>query len=189
MDADELKRYLRERSTEIGNCWDWLGATQGPYRMPVMNVGGAVVSVRRYIARTMGLLLEERRVATFSCGNRQCVNPRHVVVMSRAELQARTGSQAALHINPVRSHRLAQSARRHSKLSPEQVAEIRATEGVSQCALGAKYGVSQATISDVRREQTWRDLQVPWSHSLRVLLPSPAPLPERPPEPRRKPRS
>lgn len=188
MDTNELKSFLRARSADIGNCWEWQGATQGPYRMPVMNVRGTVTSVRRHIARTLGLQLEDRSVATMSCGNRLCVNPRHVVVMSRAELQARTGRQMALHANHVRSCKLARSARRHSKLSAEQVIAIRAAEGVSQSALGARHGVSQATISAVRRDKIWKDQGEAWSHSLRTLLPSPSYAPERPPEPRRKPK-
>jgi DNA-binding transcriptional regulator YiaG len=166
MNASELNAYLRERIEEVGHCWEWQRALQGRYRMPVMNFGGSVVSVRRHVARTLGLYVPEHSVVTTSCGNPLCVNPRHVMVTSRAELQARTGAAAASSLKQLLAHKMALRSRGQVRLSAEQVAEIRAAEGISQRELAALYGVSQATVSAIRRGRTWKDHSNPWVRML-----------------------
>lgn len=78
------------------------------------------------------------------CRNRACVNPEHLEVVTR-RTNARRGSNTIL--------------------TAEQVAEIRAyMPGVhkyGRAALAAKYGVSEATIKDIRTGRTWQDESVP----------------------------
>lgn len=55
-------------------------------------------------------------------------------------------------------HGTASIGERHgrSKLSSDDVAEIRSSRGVGQQYLSDKYGVHQTTISDIKRGWTWK---------------------------------
>lgn len=43
-----------------------------------------------------------------------------------------------------------------AKLTPEQVAAIRAARGVTQARLAAEHGVSQSTVSTILNNRRWR---------------------------------
>jgi hypothetical protein len=74
--------------------------------------------------------------ARHTCDNKPCVNPRHII----------EGTQ-------VQNMQDAVDRRRYRrKLTDEQVAEIRASDEY-QAVLGARYGVSQAHISRIKRWQ------------------------------------
>lgn len=79
------------------------------------------------------------------CHNRACCNPKHLSWKSNQENQMdkwRDGTMQAL----------------NTKLSPEQVSEIReryAAGGVTQKALAAEYGIVQNGISSIVRHQTY----------------------------------
>lgn len=49
-----------------------------------------------------------------------------------------------------------------AKLTEEQVRAVksRLTDGAPQCAIAREHGVSQATVSAIHTERTWR--HVPW---------------------------
>lgn len=88
--------------------------------------------------------------ATHSCGNGKggCVNPRHLKwgTRSRNQLDRR------FHGTKSRGHRGASR-----KLTPENVAEIRALKGLeTQRAIAAKFGVSDATIRDIYSGKSWK---------------------------------
>lgn len=46
-----------------------------------------------------------------------------------------------------------------TKLTPEDVAEIRTTEGVTFVALAVKYGVGPSAIADIIHYRSWKHLQ------------------------------
>lgn len=150
---------VRALSDEVGECWDWRGALQRGGCTPTMRMGSGTIAVRRALAIEMGLSLQ-RRVATVGCGNRLCVRPEHVQTISRAKLQKRIASDLQLH--PTRARKLAEKARQSGKLNETQVAEIRAAEGLTQRQLAAQYGISQATVSSIRRGEKWKDYRNPW---------------------------
>lgn len=58
--------------------------------------------------------------------------------------------------SPLRMKKLADKARENSKLNSELAAEIRDAEG-TQREIAARFGISQATVSVIKRGKTWRD--------------------------------
>lgn len=156
-----LEQYLRERSDEVGDCWEWNRAVQTSSGCPVMRYEGKAQAVRRVIAVELGMALDGR-LAAVKCANAKCVNPAHVVVLTRKQLQQRTAKLTHLHANPARCRKLAAKARQTGKLTEEQVAEIRAIEGMKQRDIAALYGVTQATVSAIRRGVKWKDYGNPW---------------------------
>jgi hypothetical protein len=83
--------------------------------------------------------------AAHSCGNTECVNPRHLSWKTPAENQL-----------DRRDHGTTMGGRRH-KLTPEQVAEIRAAAGTEPRArTAARYGVTGVTVRHIQNGNTWK---------------------------------
>ncbi len=161
-----LLEYLRARTEEVGECWEWTGAMQNATSTPVMRYQGAAQPVRRVIAAELGMPAKGR-MATVRCCNSLCVNPEHVVLLTRKQLQQRTARLTQPQTNELRSRKMAQAARRNGKLTEAQVAEIRALDGLTQRQIAARYGIAQATVSAIRRGVKWKDYSNPWLQLLK----------------------
>lgn len=157
----ELLDRVRRLSIEVGDCWEWQGALQWNSPVPVMNYRRKVKPVRRHIAEHLGLPTEGK-LATCNCGNQMCVNPDHVVMVTRKKLQQRIAKDLRHAANPVRMKKLSDKARAIGKLTLEQALEIREAEG-KQREIAARYGVTQATVSAIKRGVTWRDYSNPFA--------------------------
>src|SRR5262245_27707446 len=81
--------------------------------------------------------------ACHACGNRACFNPRHLRWGTRQE----NVDDRARHGTTARGAKL-------SKLSAEQVAEIRASDE-SNTVLAKRYGVNFTTITRIRKRERW----------------------------------
>lgn len=165
---DELIERVRARCEEWGDCWEWSGALQSCGVTPMINYRGRVVSVRRLIAEQQGHDLAGR-VATYGCGNALCVNPEHVVVMTRKKLSKKSSAEQKYHANPVRMKRLSDKARAHSKLNWELVCQIREATG-TQREIAERFGISQATVSVILRGITWREYTNPFAQLIGGLV-------------------
>lgn len=126
-----------------------------------MNYKGKVGPVRRHIVEDRGVPLQGK-LATHSCGNQMCVNPDHVVLISRKRLQARLATETQYQVNTLRRKRLADKARTRSKLTLDLALQIRDAEG-TQRQIAVLFGVSQATVSAIKLGKTWRDYTNPWT--------------------------
>ena len=161
-----MKRGLIERVQrlviEVGDCWEWQGTLQSQSPVPTMNYNNKVGPVRRHLAEHLGLPVEGK-LATCKCGNQMCVNPAHVVVVTRKRLQQRIAKESRHLVNPVRMKKLSDHARAsHAKLTLEQALEIREADG-TQREIAARFGVTQATVSAIKRGKTWRDYSNPFA--------------------------
>jgi hypothetical protein len=104
----------------------------------------------------------QNRLATHSCGNQMCVNPDHVVLITRKRLQVRIAKETRHQVSALRRKRLSDKARKRSKLTLEVALQIRDAEG-TQRQIAAQFGVSQATVSAIKLGKTWRDYNNPFS--------------------------
>jgi hypothetical protein len=163
----ELIDRVREHIEEIGDCWEWTGSMQSSANTPQMQHNKKVGSVRRFLAAEKGLNIEGKLV-TCKCRNELCVNPDHLLVVTRKRLQEMVSKERRYTSNPVRMQKLAIKSRQHGKLTPELAAEIRDADG-SQREIAARYGISQPTVSSIKRGRTWRDYTNPFSQLFRGL--------------------
>lgn len=154
---DTIKKHV----VEEGDCWNWTGALQSCGSVPTMRWHGRVGAVRRFILLDRGVDLG-KRLATYTCGNAECVNPEHIAPATRQRVQVRTVGESRYTSNPMRRKRLADKARLHSKLTLEQALAIRQADG-KQDDIAARFGVSQATVSVIKRGVTWQDYTNPFA--------------------------
>ena len=157
----ELIERIRRHIEEIGDCWEWTGALQPKAPTPVMRFHQRTSQVRRFIAIAQGKKLDSK-VATCKCRNELCVNPDHVVVVTRKRLQELIAQERQYQTNPVRMKKLADKARQRSKLTLELVQQIKDAEG-SQRAIAAQFGITQAAVSSIKRGRTWKEYSNPFA--------------------------
>jgi len=160
----DLVAHVRDRCIEVGDCWEWQGAMQSCGSTPVIRIKQKTTSVRRLLLQAAGVNVHGR-VCTYKCGNELCVNPEHLEAIGRKKLSKRVADSTKYTASVMRKVKLAKKARQRGKLTPELVAEIKQAEG-TQRQIAARYGISQATVSCIRRGATWRDYANPFTQLL-----------------------
>lgn len=116
-----------------------------------IHIEGRITTASREIcARAHGSPINPTDDAAHSCGNGHfgCVNPKHLRWASRAENMA----DKADHGTDPRGQR-----NPSSKLCPKDVDLIRRLKGeVPQRAVCERFSISQATVSQIQNDRTWR---------------------------------
>lgn len=129
---------------DIDECWVWTGAMISGYGQMRAN-GRAVVAHRLSYQLFNGPIPSDRPMILHSCDNRACVNPAH--------LEAGTHTQNMA--DAVARNRFKRGEDvPHAKLTGEQVQAIR-RDPRRQHVIAESYGVSQMTVSRVKRGATW----------------------------------
>ena len=157
---DQLIERIKVRIEEVGDCWEWRGAMQSVAPTPTMRFRDTTMPVRRAIAIVQGKEVEGK-VVTCKCRNELCVNPDHVMVVTRRKLQTLIAKERDYATNPARRKRISDRARVHAKLTPEIAEQIRQAEG-KQRDIAAQFGVTQATVSAIKQGKTWKDYSNPF---------------------------
>jgi predicted XRE-type DNA-binding protein len=162
MISELLEMVYKRCVPDENGCMRWTGAMQSAGRSPVIREGKTAISLRRRMlemsfGRSLGPL-----IATYRCGNRECVKLEHLGAISRSKLQMRNQTEMDAGQRARKSHRIGVKARARAKLSIEIVREIRDADE-PQREIARRFGVSQSTVCSVRRGATWRDLSNPFS--------------------------
>lgn len=155
---------INARCVEVGDCWEWQGAMQACGSTPTVRVKGKTIGVRRLLLQHLGVNVRGK-VCTYKCGNALCVNPEHLEAIGRKKLSRRLVKETNYTAGVLRKVKLAEKARHRSKLTIEIALEIRQAEG-TQREIAARYGVSQATVSCIKRGATWKDYASPFAQLL-----------------------
>lgn len=144
--AKPLIERVKAHAVEVGECWEWKGATQSTSTTPVIRYEGKAVSVMRALAIDAGMRVKGY-VATNSCRNPKCVNPQHVVVVSRSLLNNKVSREQQYQKRPT--YRLAVSkGSKRRKISEADVITIRASSE-STAVLAETYGVTRSHINSI----------------------------------------
>lgn len=146
---------IYERCVEEGDCWMWqAGKSHGS---PAFRFNGQVVLARRYILEQLQKKkLKPGFLAHMRCGNLECVNPAHIIQVTRAELQQLTADRTQYGLSQTRSMKLAQRQQAISSLTWDIVRTIRSMEG-SHRGISKKLGIPLSTVIDIRKHHTWKE--------------------------------
>lgn len=124
--------YIVDEKT---GCWNWcLGLNTSGYAQ-TRHDGRLVLVHRRNYEEKYGPI-PAGMVPDHLCRNRRCVNPDHLEI-----------------VTPLENHRRGASP----KLTPDQVAEIRASSEPHR-VLAKRYGISRSAVSLVKEGKTYRSL-------------------------------
>lgn len=93
--------------------------------------------------------------AAHSCHNQSCVNPRHLSWKTPSQNMLDKRANGTAHLNGGQGWK--------GKLTPEQVAEIRAMKGVKTLAvLSSQFGVTIKTIRSAQNGETYTGKAMDW---------------------------
>lgn len=165
LNDEEIARFHeRVRRSGEDECWPW---TRGTFTSGygAFKAQGRTMKSHRvayYLANKVdpvGCLVCHR------CDNPICCNPSHLFLGTWAENMAdrdqkRRTSRGPSHMAHIAPDRLPHGIEHHnSKMTPESVIELRslyAAGGISQEALGHRFGIDQTVVSRIVRRKTWR---------------------------------
>lgn len=142
----ELFKRLVRRQTD--GCIEWPRALRNGYGTVNVNRSRVYVHILA-CTHAHGDRPTPTHEAAHSCGNKACMNPRHLRWATRAENEA----DKLAHGTHNRGERQGRS-----KLSERDVRQIRSeygAPGVSFATLAARYGVSRSAIQGVISRRAW----------------------------------
>lgn len=158
--------YIHDKAERVGNCLFWLGSKDS-YGVPLMRKPGArnFSPVRRVILELKGVDIGNKLAST-KCGNPQCICEKHILPMTRKQLQIRTAKTTNYAKSPARCAAIAMKRRERAVLTIEKVAEMRAS-GLTTREAGRVYGVAQSTAASIMAHKVWKDYSNPFAGLMR----------------------
>lgn len=148
---------------ETSGCWHWRMATsEGAAK--VYLPGLKRVCTGLFAAATLsGRKINSGQMAYSTCTTPFCLCPAHTKVGTWKQWGAWKAATGSWKAKPQRIAACQKTARsKLSKLTPELVQEIRASEETGR-AIAKRMGVSEQLVSKIRTGKTWRDAAVPAS--------------------------
>lgn len=143
-----------------GECWKWKGYVRNRVT-PMISLDHSAVAVRRALAIYKNLDIDGK-VVSCKCRTPLCVNPAHLFVGTRSELHKMVAQERQQHSSHVYREKVARALQMRTKLTPEMVEQIRASSK-RYAELAEQFGVSEASISAIRRRVRWKDYGSPFA--------------------------
>lgn len=148
--------YVNKNSPN--GCWEWIGMKERGY-------GRFDIKRKHFKAHRVSWELLKGSIPNglcvlHGCDNPSCVNPEHLFLGTKGDNnrdRAKKG-RSAKHHRIDRRHRGEEGS--GHKLSNQDVIEIRALylSGTKQTDIARQWGICQATVSQIIRRATWKNI-------------------------------
>ena len=138
---------LAGRHVLNGECWDWTGPVDAD------GYGRARHGQKAHrLAYTVHIgPIPAGLCVCHRCDNRRCINPAHLFLGTHTENMADAARKGRGRTSDKRG-----TNNPHAKLDAAKVTSIRSMLGAApQSRIGAAFGVSQSTVSDIARGRAW----------------------------------
>lgn len=145
--SGEPKRWLLDAMARQGDsCMEWPFGRSGGYGS--LRWEGRARHAHTVVCELLGGSppSPKHTDAAHSCGNRLCVNPRHIRWATSAENQR----DKVEHGTTLRGAKNA-----GVRLSEEDVRLVRASTAASAASLGRRFGISSQAVLNIRTGKTW----------------------------------
>lgn len=163
---------MRCYACEEGECWEWRSTFLHDGQRPVLakridtpkgrvNKQFYARHVALWVKRGQRAKLGLFRAIVSTCENEACVNPDHLKVVSRSAVVKKLAASGAYSSHTHRM-KVAQGARRQSKLSQEAVRDIVNSEEPAKVA-AEKHGITPAYVYMLRRGEFRQDFASPFA--------------------------
>lgn len=147
------QRFDEKYTIEPSGCWVWKTGAAFKQRHPDFRFDGGYIKASHFSwQRAKGKLSEGEQVL-HTCDNPRCVNVDHLFIgdhLANMQDKARKG----------RSHRPRGERNGRARITRFVATEIRrlyAAGGISQQKLADRFGLAQPTVSQIIRNEVWRD--------------------------------
>jgi hypothetical protein len=137
-------------------CWEWQARiNNGGYGQFRFDPNKAHYPAHRASWILANGEIPERLIVCHKCDNRKCVNPKHLFLGTHKDNMQdmiKKGGQNYYQLPPRKG-----SEHGCSKLTESQIFEIREKlkQGLSCCAIGREYGVSNQLINRIKQGEAW----------------------------------
>ena len=129
-------------------CWNWLaGKLRGGYGC--FKVNSIKTLTHRFSYELKNGHIPEGMCICHKCDNPSCVNPSHLWLGTH---------QDNMKDRNMKDHNIKGSAHSVSKLTEQQILEIRNIININQTEIAKLYGVSKALISLIKNNKIWRHI-------------------------------
>lgn len=150
---------IKARCIEVGDCWEWQGAMAGDGQ-PRHRMNGKDCKAHQTAFQFAGKKKPHGMYLVRCCGNLSCVNPAHIVPMTRSE-QMKLAASMGKCSRPDQTAARTRGNRAISKYSmslAEQIRQMR-NDGRKCVDISADLGVPVDVVSKMSRGQMWAPLQ------------------------------
>lgn len=161
MTEDEIIAKYRPRCIECGDCLLWQGALHHK-RNPIVKISGKVQPIRVMMLRARGLKMGGKLKSGTTCESSRCIEPSHVVRVMAETVCKQAVARTGYHLNPARNKKIALSRKHRNKVDEQMRVAILEAQG-PQRAIAAKFGVSQHTVSEIKRGERFKDYSSPFA--------------------------
>ena len=133
--------------TDINGCWLWTGGKVMGYAVSSIPNPQRQIRLHRWMWEREHGPIPDGLLVCHRCDVRNCANPQHLFLGTNTDnLKDMAAKGRSTHgaKNPA------------ARLTEEQVVAIRATVGLSQLQLAAKFNVSKGAIKHIQKRRTWQ---------------------------------
>jgi hypothetical protein len=152
--ARQAARFLERVSPGANGCWDF-SETQRHTGYGKFHSNGVTWRAHRWVLWATGRInRHDPRCVLHTCDNRRCVNPAHLMLGDRYENAQHIKQRGRTRL--IRDPKLG-SRNPAAKLTEADVRAVRSAldAGAKGKDLAARYGVSRATISEIKSRKMW----------------------------------
>lgn len=147
-----------DKSAGADGCWLWTGCISKNGYGYVRGDHNKSESAHTSAWILSGRALEPGKEICHKCDVRNCVNPSHMFLGTRADNMADAAAKGRMFwANPERHPK--GSKHPNAKLNEDAVKEILRSPGTRREEFATRFGVSPALISMVRRRTIWRHVE------------------------------
>ena len=149
----EEQRFLALADVKSAKeCWEWKSSRRPDNYGQWRRSSGQIELAHRAAWRLFRTEIPKGAFILHRCDNPPCVNPAHLFLGSQTDNMRDMWNKGR-----ARPGQSKGEAHGMSKLTAEAVRDIR-TSPESGVVLSKKYGISQTTVSDVRKRRIWKHI-------------------------------
>ena len=145
---------LVDKTTNPNGCWEWQGPRQSSKQGSLWHgiFSLSAVASTKLTHRLSWIIhfgqIPKNQCVLHKCDNPACVNPSHLFLGTQID-NVNDMMQKGRHADQKGIKSV------HAKLTENDVKWIRANSNLNSKDLGAKFGVSGASINDVKKYRSW----------------------------------
>jgi sirohydrochlorin ferrochelatase len=139
---------LEER---LNGCWECYTLKPDYTGYIKINIKGVQLRLHRVVHSTVNEDFKQDDFVLHSCDNRACVNPAHLRSGTHTDNMQDRSNRGRCNVPGGTSHYM-------SKLTANQVRDIRDNRRLGCVLMGRKYGVDPTTISRIRNNKIYTDV-------------------------------
>ena len=143
------QRFLSKINKIEDGCWEW-NAFKNNDGYGKIRVAGKTLARHRVAYELWKGEIPDGMCILHSCDNPPCCNPAHLSIGTRDENNKQRKERGRGRTNPHRGE-----ACNSSKLTEQQVLEIRAINNMSQSAIARMYGITQSNVFNIVSRKSW----------------------------------